>query len=133
MNEFIRNNNGEWVSSTNVVFMDKEDVETLEELSSKYDVPLSPQNNLGCVWYYRHELDQLKRAQVREKTINFYRALAKAELGDPDSQLYVGLCLFKGRGIPRDEEEALAWIRKAAEQDHPIALKFLREYFEGRK
>jgi TPR repeat protein len=39
----------------------------------------------------------------------------KAEAGDADSQVELGLRYDKGEGVARDEAEAVEWYRKAAE------------------
>ena len=40
----------------------------------------------------------------------------KAEQGDADAQIALGLMHHKGEGVPKDLAEALKWYRKAAEQ-----------------
>ena len=46
-----------------------------------------------------------------------------------------GKYLWAGRGVKEDREEALVWLRKAAEQGHPDAKLSLRQALEqlGRK
>ena len=41
-----------------------------------------------------------------------------AEAGDPDAMFNMGQALKLGRGIPRDEEKAREWFRRAAEKGH---------------
>jgi TPR repeat protein len=41
-----------------------------------------------------------------------------AEAGDPDAMFNMGQALKLGRGVPRDEEQARAWFRRAAEKGH---------------
>ena len=47
----------------------------------------------------------------------FDRKMAAARQGDPEAQYDVAYRYEKGRGVDEDEEEALAWYRKAADQD----------------
>ena len=41
-------------------------------------------------------------------------------------QYYLGLMLMEGRGVPRDDNKALAWFRKAAGKG-----SFIGQYFVG--
>ena len=41
---------------------------------------------------------------------------ARAERGDADAQLLLGVLYAEGRGVPQDEAEAVRWFRRAAEQ-----------------
>ena len=50
-------------------------------------------------------------------------ALAEAHRGDADAQCYIAIGLSYGwNGFERNEREALAWFRRAAEQGHREAL-----------
>lgn len=56
-----------------------------------------------------------------------------AQQGDAHAQTLVGHIYLLGGKVPRDEEAALAWFRKAAAQGDPEAPEQLgRMYFEGR-
>ncbi|MET0271863.1 MAG: tetratricopeptide repeat protein, partial [Phenylobacterium sp.] len=46
--------------------------------------------------------------------IRLYRDLAEA--GDAKAQLALGLIYDLGRGVPRDQAQAVGWYRRAAEQ-----------------
>lgn len=46
---------------------------------------------------------------------------AKAEQGNAQAGLYLGLMYDLGEGVPKDDAEAVKWYRKAAEQGHAIA------------
>ena len=46
---------------------------------------------------------------------------AKAEAGDANSQLELGLRYHNGEGVAKDQVEAVKWYRKAAEQNLAIA------------
>src|ERR1039457_1409854 len=45
----------------------------------------------------------------------------KAEAGDANSQLDLGLRYHNGEGVAKDQVEAVKWYRKAAEQNLAIA------------
>ena len=53
--------------------------------------------------------------------------LASARLGDAWGQMMAGKLLWAGRGVKEDREEALAWLRKAAEQGNPDAKLSLEQ------
>jgi TPR repeat protein len=38
------------------------------------------------------------------------------------AQHHLGLCYENGRGVEKDEREAVRWYRAAANQDHSVAL-----------
>ena len=68
---------------------------------------------------------------LQSADINFLRA--KAEGGNPDAQLDLGLKYQDGQGVAKDEGEAIKWITKAAEQGNPMAQLTLGElYLYGR-
>ena len=47
----------------------------------------------------------------------YYTELIKqAEAGDIRAQAYIGWCYGGGKGMPKDEKEAVKWYSKAAEQ-----------------
>ena len=43
-----------------------------------------------------------------------------AEKGDPEAQYNLGVAYSFGRGVPKDDKEAVKLFRKAAEQGHVI-------------
>ena len=43
----------------------------------------------------------------------------RAEAGDAESQVNLGLAYRDGTGVPQDEALAVEWFRKSAEQGHP--------------
>lgn len=56
----------------------------------------------------------------------------KAENGDAEAQLSLGVSYDKGEGVPQNYAEAAKWYRKAAEQGHVIAQYNLGDmYYEG--
>ena len=54
---------------------------------------------------------------------------AAASRGDSDGQYCLTRCYMNGIGIERDEVEGMKWCEKAANQDHPIALYYLGDYY----
>jgi TPR repeat protein len=56
-----------------------------------------------------------------------------ADAGDVKSQVQIGLAYLTGDGVHKDDAEAIKWLRKAADQDNPVAERYLAEmYFKGR-
>ena len=52
-------------------------------------------------------------------------ARSLAEQGDVEAQVLLGRMFAWGRGVPRDQAEAVKWFRKAAEQGHGLAQSIL--------
>ena len=59
-----------------------------------------------------NQTNQAKAAQL------FYIAAKK---GDPEAQFEYGMCCRNGNGVSQNQQEAAAWLRKAAEGGHPGA------------
>jgi len=58
----------------------------------------------------------------------------KAEDGDAESQLYLGLVFFAGQGVDEDPVEGVKWLRKSAQQDEAEAQYYLGScYLDGVK
>lgn len=56
----IRNDNGEWISDDYAVFVDKNQLKSLQTEAAKMGKTLSVQHGPdGSLWYYKHEIDQL--------------------------------------------------------------------------
>lgn len=56
-----------------------------------------------------------------------------ADRGDPRAQSLLGLMYYNGRGVERDEREAMKWFRSAAEQGDSIAQLYVGLMFaEGK-
>jgi TPR repeat protein len=47
--------------------------------------------------------------------------LPLADQGNVDAQVYLGIMYMTGEGVPRDDAQALVWLRKAADQGNAIA------------
>ncbi|XP_043942492.1 DAP3-binding cell death enhancer 1-like [Protopterus annectens] len=55
------------------------------------------------------------------ESFHFHVTHLYAHLGYSDAQHITGQRYLQGAGIPRDEEAAMYWFRRAAEQGHPHA------------
>lgn len=57
------------------------------------------------------------------KAVKLYRKAA--EQGNTDAQFRLGMCYEGGRGVAKDETEAIIWYRKAAERGYAVAQSVL--------
>ena len=48
-----------------------------------------------------------------------------AKRGDPGSQFAIAVMHVNGDGVERDQKEAARWFKKAAQNGHPTAAKYL--------
>jgi hypothetical protein len=65
-------------------------------------------------------------AQTNQATAADIESLRqKAEQGDAESQLKLGFCYRNGISVPKDEEQAVSWYRKSADQGDAAAKKEL--------
>ena len=65
---------------------------------------------------------------------SFKETKAKAEKGDAEAQVNLGLMYANGSGVVKDEAEAVKWYRKAAEQglaDAQLSLGFMYDDGNG--
>jgi TPR repeat protein len=61
------------------------------------------------------------------------RARPLAEQGDARAETLMGLMYANGRGVPRDDREAMKWFRSAAKQSDAVAeLQIGVMYYNGR-
>ena len=93
----------------------------------------------GEVW---GELATIKAGQVGQGSptaINFngldmpitlQETLAKAQAGDAQAQLDLGLAYQTGRGVARDQAQGALWVRKAADQGNAAAQNRLAIIYE---
>lgn len=57
----VRNNNGEWISSEQVIFLDDFSAMIYKLRARQYGLPLSPQTYYeGETWYYKREIEAVK-------------------------------------------------------------------------
>ena len=59
-----------------------------------------------------------KPPTAAELSKTFQETKTKAEKGDADAQVNLGHMFAEGRGVVKDEAEAVKWFRKAADQGH---------------
>jgi TPR repeat protein len=64
---------------------------------------------------------QLAAQQTKADQKPIEEVKAKAEAGDAESQVELGLRYDKGEGVVKDQVEAVKWFRKAAEQNYAKA------------
>lgn len=55
--------------------------------------------------------------------------LAAAEKGNDEAQYYIGLCYHDGKGVQKDLNKALQWLKKSAEKNNENALYQLGEWY----
>ncbi len=71
------------------------------------------------------------KSAARKKTIADLKEMGYA--GDVMAQVRLGVIYLTGDGVPKDDVEAVKWLRMAADQDNPVAERYLAEmYFKGR-
>ena len=77
----------------------------------------------------------VKRARKEaEREREFEETLKAAEQGDAKAQFSLGIMYDFGRGVPKNEAEAVKWYRLAAEQGHAEAqhsLGYMYDYGAG--
>lgn len=64
------------------------------------------------------------------KSADFMTECKAAEQGDARAQDNLGVMYAKGRGVPKDDQQAVFWFRKAAEQGEDIAQVNLGVMYE---
>lgn len=71
------------------------------------------------------------QASAKKKAIADLKEIGYA--GNVNAQVQLGVIYLTGDGVPKNDAEAVKWLRKAADQDHPLAERYLAEmYFKGR-
>lgn len=73
--------------------------------------------------------DILDKAELDEEAIDYFRK--SAAQGNADGQYGLGTMYASGQGVKRDPAEARAWITKAAEQGHALAINALAQAYIG--
>lgn len=83
------------------------------------------QNLMGVLYTYKENADY-------KKALAYYKKAALQ--GYSEAQYNVGWCYFNGYGVEADQEEAMRWIRLAAEQEYALALDAMWQgYYFGTK
>lgn len=65
--------------------------------------------------------------EAAERAVKYYKA--NAENGDTDSMLDLGAMYLEGRGVEKNEKEAVMWYEKAAEHNGQRACRCLGNYY----
>ena len=88
----VRNNNGEWICSDQVVYLDDFSTMIYHLRAKKHGLPLSPQTDYeGETWYYRHEVEAIEAVMKAEqlemkprklKTTPVKREISEKEIND---------------------------------------------------
>ena len=78
-------------------------------------------------------LEQLDAAAQRGDYHTAFTGFKKlAEQGNTSAQNNLGFMYYNGQGVPKDEQQAVAWYRKAAEQGYAMAQSNLGlMYYKG--
>lgn len=101
------------------------DISTLQKLCSAY---LHLGNIEKAIDFY----NQMVKVDFKSKlTINLGKSISTviktheaAKKGDADAQFSLFAMYLRGDAVPKDEEKALAWLTKAAKQNHAQAIDF---------
>ena len=79
--------------------------------------------------WYQQGVSRTKQGKLGEAFELFRKA---AELGSIQAQNHVGVCYRNGKGVLKDDKEAVKWYRKAADQGYAIAQNNLGVcYYNG--
>ena len=71
------------------------------------------------------------QASAKKRAIADLKEIAYA--GNVNAQVQLGVIYLTGDGVPKDDTEAVKWLRMAANQDNPLGERYLAEmYFKGR-
>ena len=76
---------------------------------------------------------QLAAQQTKADQKPIEEVKAKAEAGDAESQVELGLRYDKGEGVAKDHAEAAKWYRKAAEQNYAEGNTIWASATQGRR
>lgn len=82
----------------------------------------------GC-----HSVRQSEELSLGKNTFNsgdfksaYKQLLPLAVEGNPDAQYAVGYMCYYGYGVPQDSYTGIFWMRRAADQGNPAAIRALR-------
>src|SRR5438045_2798451 len=84
----------------------------------------------ALVWASSIAAIQLAAKQTKTDQKRLEEVKAKAEAGDAESEVELGLRYDKGEGVAKDQAEAVKWYRKAAEQNYAKAQYNLADCFD---
>ena len=79
----------------------------------------------GILWYYHRQEEQYTQLAIEafksDRWEEGFSLTKKADHNNKEIQFYLGKCYAKGKGVVKDEREAVKWYRKAAEQGNAKA------------
>lgn len=65
----------------------------------------------------------VNKEKDRDLSINIKEVIELAKKGDSDAQYDLGVCYMKGENVKQDDEKAMHWLMKSAEQGNLNAIK----------
>lgn len=80
------------------------------------------QYNLACMF-----LDGAGNSLAKDESAAFYWFTQAAVRGDANAQRRLAVCFFEGIGTDRSYSKGMEWLRKAAKNGDPIAIRMLRD------
>ena len=93
----------------------------IDECANEEDIqiPAEALFQIGCLL-----ADDKDNSQNIASAAGFFQNAA--EQGLAEAQYNLGVCYINGWGVPQDVEEAIKWLRKAAEQGYEDAIDALK-------
>ena len=73
---------------------------------------------------------ETRKKSAQSDTETFEETLAKAEKGDADAQVDLGIAYYIGEGVVKNEAISVKWYRKAAEQGDATGQFFLGSSYQ---
>ncbi len=61
-----------------------------------------------------------------QQSVRFFRLAA--DMGDATAMLNLGLCFARGKGVEKNEQEAVRWLSAAAQAGNEEAARILRSF-----
>ncbi len=78
-----------------------------------------------------NQAQTVQKKPVEKKVINLDQLINLAKSGDVDAQYELGYKYSIGDGVPINNEKAIFWFKKAAENGHKMAKIRVREHSNG--
>ena len=107
----VRNDNGEWISDDNVVFLTALEATVWKSMAIRQKKPLSIQHGIdGQLWCYRHEFEAIEdeKIQPANRILKIKKAMPKQETNELHcSDIYKGDNAFK-----RAARSKQSWFRE---------------------
>ncbi|HOO65198.1 MAG TPA: tetratricopeptide repeat protein, partial [Synergistaceae bacterium] len=112
-----------------VLYWDGQGVSRDDEKGVEYFRAAAAKNSPSAQYYLDRAYEEGRGVPKKdgESSLEWYRR--SAEGGSPEAQYSLGLFYFYGRNVTENRLEAEKWLRKAADQGHGEAKKFLQNYY----